>query len=47
MVPIHPNSPQIQVYVTGGTFDKDYNFITGQLYFKDTHLPKMFQKRQE
>lgn len=44
MVPIHPNSPQIQVFVTGGTFDKDYNFITGQLYFKDTHLPKMFQR---
>lgn len=32
----------IQVYVTGGTFDKDYNYITGELYFKDTHLPSMF-----
>lgn len=32
----------IQVYVTGGTFDKDYNFITGELYFKDTHLKQMF-----
>ena len=32
----------IQLYVTGGTFDKDYNFITGELYFKDTHLGRMF-----
>ena len=34
----------IQVFVTGGTFDKEYNFITGQLFFKDTHLPKMFER---
>ncbi len=34
----------IQVFVTGGTFDKDYNFITGQLYFKDTHLSRMFDR---
>ncbi|MCO5283154.1 MAG: asparaginase [Saprospiraceae bacterium] len=32
----------IQVFVTGGTFDKEYNFITGELYFKDTHLNTMF-----
>ena len=25
---------QIQIFVTGGTFDKEYNFITGELYFK-------------
>jgi L-asparaginase len=35
---------QIQVFVTGGTFDKEYNFINGQLYFKDTHLPSMFER---
>lgn len=34
----------IQLYVTGGTFDKEYNFITGELYFKDTHLSKMFER---
>ncbi len=33
----------IQVFITGGTFDKEYNYITGQLYFKDTHLAKMFE----
>jgi len=34
----------IQVFVTGGTFDKEYNFITGELYFKNTHLSEMFEK---
>ncbi len=34
----------IQVFVTGGTFDKDYNFITGELFFKDTHLKEMFTR---
>ncbi len=34
----------IQVFVTGGTFDKEYNFIKGELYFKDTHLPAMFER---
>jgi len=34
----------IQVFVTGGTFDKEYNFITGELFFKDTHLKEMFDR---
>lgn len=34
----------IQVFITGGTFDKEYNFITGKLFFKDTHLKKMFDR---
>ena len=34
----------VQIFVTGGTFDKEYNFITGKLYFKDTHLKDMFQR---
>lgn len=34
----------IQVFVTGGTFDKEYNFITGELYFKDSHLKDMFKR---
>ena len=28
----------ITIFVTGGTFDKEYNEITGELYFKDTHV---------
>jgi L-asparaginase len=31
----------IKVFVTGGTFDKEYNEIKGELFFKDTHLPEM------
>jgi L-asparaginase len=33
----------IRILVTGGTFDKEYNERTGQLYFKDTHLAEMLQ----
>src|SRR4051794_11094750 len=33
----------IRILVTGGTFDKEYNERTGQLYFKDTHLPEMLR----
>jgi L-asparaginase len=31
----------IRIIVTGGTFDKEYNELTGQLFFKDTHLSEM------
>lgn len=31
----------IRIYVTGGTFDKEYNELKGELFFKDTHLPEM------
>ncbi len=34
----------IQVFITGGTFDKEYNFITGELYFKDTHMHDMMDR---
>lgn len=33
----------IRIMVTGGTFDKEYNERTGQLYFKDTHLQEMLR----
>jgi L-asparaginase len=33
----------IRILVTGGTFDKEYNELTGALFFKDTHLPEMLQ----
>ena len=29
----------IRIFVTGGTFDKEYNELAGALSFKDTHLP--------
>src|SRR5437763_11979896 len=33
----------ICIFVTGGTFDKEYNELTGSLAFKDTHLPEMLR----
>lgn len=43
------NEPEIReesiyLFVTGGTFDKEYNMITGELYFKDTHVNEMLQR---
>ena len=34
----------IQIFVTGGTFDKEYDLINGKLFFRDTHLPQMFNR---
>jgi L-asparaginase len=31
----------ICILVTGGTFDKEYNELSGELYFKGTHLFEM------
>ena len=31
----------IKIFVTGGTFDKEYNELNGELYFKKTHLHEM------
>jgi L-asparaginase len=33
----------VRVFVTGGTFDKEYNELTGTLAFKDTHLQEMLR----
>lgn len=33
----------IQIFITGGTFDKEYNELNGELFFKDTHLPEMLK----
>ena len=33
----------IRVIVTGGTFDKEYDELTGRLYFRDTHVPEMLR----
>ncbi len=34
---------KIRVFVTGGTFDKEYNELNGTLFFKDTHLQEMLR----
>jgi L-asparaginase len=33
----------IRIFVTGGTFDKNYDEIHGRLAFGDTHLPEMLK----
>ena len=33
----------IRILVTGGTFDKEYNEITGELFFQNTHVGDMLQ----
>ena len=34
----------IRIFITGGTFDKEYNELTGHLYFKDTHMSELLEK---
>ena len=36
-------SDPLRILVTGGTFDKEYDELTGKLYFKDTHLHEMLR----
>ena len=33
----------LRIFITGGTFDKEYNELNGQLYFKDTHLHDLLE----
>ena len=33
----------VRILITGGTFDKEYDEITGQLYFKDTHMQEILE----
>lgn len=35
---------KIRIFVTGGTFDKEYDLINGKLFFKDTHLHEVLKK---
>lgn len=32
---------KMKIFVTGGTFDKEYNELNGQLFFRETHIPEM------
>lgn len=34
---------KIKIFITGGTFDKEYNDLDGQLYFKKTHVPEILE----
>jgi L-asparaginase len=35
---------RIRILVTGGTFDKEYDELTGRLYFRDTHVSEMLRR---
>jgi L-asparaginase len=32
---------KIRIFITGGTFDKEYNELNGELYFKNSHVQNM------
>lgn len=34
----------IRIFITGGTFDKDYDEISGELFFRDSHVQHMLQR---
>ena len=34
---------KIKIYITGGTFDKEYNELTGELYFKNSHMYELLE----
>src|SRR5262245_8763101 len=34
----------IRIFTTGGTFDKEYNELNGELYFKDTHMNELLEE---
>lgn len=33
----------IRIFITGGTFDKEYNELNGELYFKETHMDELLK----
>ena len=33
----------VRIFITGGTFDKEYDEINGRLFFKDSHLTEMLR----
>jgi L-asparaginase len=33
----------IKIIIVGGTFDKEYNELTGELFFNKTHVPEMLK----
>lgn len=34
----------LRILVTGGTFDKEYDELTGRLFFRQTHVPEMLRR---
>jgi len=38
-----PEAERIRLFVTGGTFDKQYDELRGALFFKDSHVSEMLR----
>lgn len=37
-------APPVRIFVTGGTFDKEYNEFNGSLFFQHTHVPALLRQ---
>jgi L-asparaginase len=35
---------RIRILITGGTFDKEYDELSGRLFFLETHVPEMLRR---
>ncbi|MBA3296350.1 MAG: asparaginase, partial [Acidobacteria bacterium] len=35
---------RIRILVTGGTFDKEYDELSGRLFFRETHVPEILRR---
>ncbi|HKZ67035.1 MAG TPA: asparaginase domain-containing protein [Chitinophagaceae bacterium] len=33
----------VRIFITGGTFDKEYNELNGELFFKNTHMHDLLE----
>jgi L-asparaginase len=42
-IPLEDIAMTIRVFITGGTFDKAYDELSGELFFTDSHLPEMLR----
>lgn len=38
------NVMAIRIFITGGTFDKEYDLINGKLFFNDSHVEEMLER---
>ena len=34
---------KLRIFITGGTFDKEYNELDGKLFFRETHVAEMLR----
>lgn len=39
-----PTAMRVKIFATGGTFDKEYDELTGSLFFKHTHVEEVLDR---